>query len=170
MLTLLTEAAMTEEEVADLALGTAGVGAIFGAMLGSILICALIWYVIQVIAYWKIFNKMGEAGWKSIIPFYNGYIVYKNTWNTKMFWITIGLACLVGVFNGLMEGGNVVFALIALVAAVVLLVIEIKSTIYLGKAFDKGTGFIVGLVLLSPIFMLILGFGSAEFIGNQSEQ
>ena len=29
---------------------------------------AFIFYILQVIAYWKIFTKAGEEGWKSIIP------------------------------------------------------------------------------------------------------
>ena len=32
---------------------------------------AFIFYILQVIAYWKIFTKAGEEGWKSIIPIYN---------------------------------------------------------------------------------------------------
>ena len=31
---------------------------------------AFIFYIPQVIAYWKIFTKAGEEGWKSIIPIY----------------------------------------------------------------------------------------------------
>ena len=38
----------------------------------------------------------------------------------------------------------------------------------LGKAFNKSSGFVVGLILLSPIFYMILGFGSAEYVGNKN--
>lgn len=40
---------------------------------------AFIFYILQVIAYWKIFTKAGEEGWKSIIPIYNGYVQYRLT-------------------------------------------------------------------------------------------
>ena len=33
--------------------------------------------IVAIIAYWKIFTKAGEAGWKSIIPFYNVYTLLK---------------------------------------------------------------------------------------------
>ena len=36
----------------------------------------------------------------------------------------------------------------------------------LGKAFNQSTAFILGLLLLSPIFQMILGFGKAEYVGN----
>ncbi len=35
------------------------------------------------------------------------------------------------------------------------------------KAFGQGTGFGIGLIFLNPIFIAILGFGSAEYIGPQ---
>lgn len=39
----------------------------------------------------------------------------------------------------------------------------------LAAAFGKSKGFGVGLWLLNPIFMLILGFGSSAYVGNQSQ-
>lgn len=35
------------------------------------------------------------------------------------------------------------------------------------RSFDRGFLFTLGLFFLSPIFMAILGFGSAEYIGPQ---
>ena len=45
-------------------------------LLGSYIFLVIAWYIILVIANWKIFTKAGEAGWKSIIPIYNSYVVY----------------------------------------------------------------------------------------------
>ena len=36
----------------------------------------------------------------------------------------------------------------------------------LGQAFGKSTGFIIGLIFLTPIFEMILGFGSAQYVGT----
>ena len=41
----------------------------------------------------------------------------------------------------------------------------IVSMVKLGKAFNKSTGFIIGLIFLTPIFEMILGFGSAQYVG-----
>lgn len=43
------------------------------ASLGTIFILVIGWYILQVVAYWKIFEKAGEPGWKAIVPFYNTY-------------------------------------------------------------------------------------------------
>lgn len=39
------------------------------ASIGTIVILAVGWYVLLAIAYWKIFEKAGEPGWKALIPF-----------------------------------------------------------------------------------------------------
>lgn len=30
--------------------------------------------IVAFISWWKIFEKAGEAGWKSLVPFYNAFI------------------------------------------------------------------------------------------------
>ena len=37
--------------------------------------------VIRYVANWKIFQKMGEPGWKALIPFYGPYILFKRVWD-----------------------------------------------------------------------------------------
>ena len=39
--------------------------------------------------------------------------------------------------------------------------------IMLAKAFGKGAGFTVGLILLNTIFIMILGFGSSSYQLNR---
>jgi hypothetical protein len=40
----------------------------------------------------------------------------------------------------------------------------------LAKSFGRGTGFALGLIFLSPIFLLILGFGSDRYLGPSAAQ
>ena len=49
--------------------------------------------VLYILAYWMIFRKAGEAGWKALIPFYGTYIEYKLFWNNRMFvlWLIMAL-------------------------------------------------------------------------------
>ena len=37
----------------------------------SFFFIAVIWYVLCLIARWKVFDKAGIAGWKSLIPIYS---------------------------------------------------------------------------------------------------
>ncbi|NZA37287.1 DUF5684 domain-containing protein [Eubacterium callanderi] len=45
----------------------------------------------------------------------------------------------------------------------------IIQTHKLSKAFGHGAGYTIGLLLLRPVFILILGFGSAEYKGNPEQ-
>lgn len=134
---------------------------------GSVaLIIAAVCWVLQIIANWKIFTKAGEAGWKSVIPVYSGYISYKIAWNPGMFWI--GLICTVylNYLNLMMEQPDTIWISIGGAAAILSAVINIIFVYRLAKVFGKGIGFVFGLLFLQPVFILILGLGSAEYQGN----
>ena len=98
--------------------------------------------VVTLVAQWKIFTKAGRPGWAAIVPFYNLYIAFEiagmNGWMFLLLCIPIV---------------NIVFAF--------------KLYIGLAKAFGKSTGFGVLSVFFTTICMLILGFGSAEYVGKE---
>ncbi len=137
-------------------------GAIVATSVITIVCCVLL-----VIANWKIFTKAGEAGWKAIIPFYNAWVEYKFTWNPNMFFVALVLAIIVGLGQAI---ANPVFAVIALLASIGAMVFSIVENYKLSKAFGHGVGFTIGLIFLSFIFRLILGFGSSQYQGNPSAQ
>ena len=157
---------MSEEQIAY-----AAAGGIIGSVATVGAIVYLIWYIVRFIANWKIFTKAGEAGWKSIIPFYNQYITFNLCWDTKFFWISLIVLFLSGFFSSLstmIAGVGLLFSLISSACSIAAAVITIIMLVKLADCFGKGKGFAVGLVLLEPIFRLILGFGSAEYVGKKS--
>lgn len=102
-------------------------------------------FIVAVIAgWWKIFEKAGEEGWKAIVPIYNVIILLKIV-GRDWWWVLLMLIPFVGL---------IVWIIIAL---------------DLAKAFGKGTGFAIGLIFLSPIFALILGFGSDTYKGTSAQ-
>ena len=98
--------------------------------------------IVFLIAEWKIYTKAGQPGWAVIIPFYNLWVFYKIICGrgTAMFRLLIPLY-------------NIYW--------------EIKTMIKMAHAYGKSTGFGVGLIFLSPIFILILAFGDAKYVGPQ---
>lgn len=48
----------------------------------------LAFFVLNIVAGWKIFEKAGQPGWASIVPFYNSYIRYKIFWGNG--WLFFG--------------------------------------------------------------------------------
>ena len=133
---------------------------------GMYLMIAFAWWILQIIANWRIFIKAGEDGWKSIIPIYGDYISYKIAWQPAYFWLTLILGIVSSYLQGTLETGEslTVYMLVILIK-IILVVISIMYSIKLARAFGRGTGFAIGLIFLQPIFMLILGFGDDRYYG-----
>ena len=158
------EAAGISEEAASGAIA----GAITGAMVGAAAALIIIWFILQVIADWKIFTKAGEAGWKSIIPIYNYYVEYGICWVP-----TNGLAYAVAIYVAnivsTVPDASPLLMVLSIVLGVLAIILHIKESLYLAKAFGKGTGFGVCLILFGPIARMVLGFGKAEYMGNPNK-
>lgn len=108
----------------------------------SYMIILLVISILILAGTWKVFEKAGESGWKCLIPFYNTYIQTKiATGNGWLF--LVYLIPLVGGFFG------------------------IYVMYKLAQAFNKGFGFTLGLIFLPVIFYPMLGFGNAEYYGQQ---
>jgi hypothetical protein len=96
--------------------------------------------ILMIASVWKIFTKAGQPGWAAIVPFYNTYTILKIVGRPGI-WLLLMFIPLV----------NIVIAIIVMVD--------------LAKAFGKGGGFAVLLILLSVIGFPMLAFGSARYIG-----
>ena len=130
---------------------------------------SLIWYIIIVIADWRIFIKAGEAGSKSLIPILNTYVTFKIAWNGTMFWIRAATLTLGSVFTSIAGEDRVFLAIIGAVFALASCIINIICLHKLSKAFGHGILFTLGLLFLNPLFTLILGLGESEYIGPNGE-
>lgn len=89
-------------------------------------------------AGWKVLTKAGEPGWGMFVPVYNLYLICKIAGRPE-WWL--------------------ILFFIPLVNVVIWLIISMD----VAKAFSKGPGFGIGLWLLSPLFIPILGFGSSTY-------
>ena len=123
-------------------------------------IIAIAFYVMFVIAHWKIFTKAGQKGWTSIIPFLNIFVLVKII-KRPMWWaVIISLGLILG--NSLSDaasGLQIVGGLIGIAAAILFII----TLFDLSKAFGHGIGFGLGLVFFNFIFALILAFGSSTY-------
>ena len=127
---------------------------------------ALLLGLITLIAMWKIFKKAGQAGWKVLIPVYSDYIMFKISWKVKYFWIAMLLMFVGGMVVGIAPYIPEYYSLLMIaqwVLYVPAIMIVLKLPFKLARAFRKGFGFGLGLLLLPCIFCPILGFGKAKF-------
>ena len=61
---------------------------------------------------------------------------------------------------------NEYMSLIAIILVILVILISLIQLSKLSKAFGHGFFFTLGLIFVSPIFMLILGFGGSKYRGN----
>ena len=96
--------------------------------------------ILYLISIWRLFVKLGEKGIYSIIPIYNIYILSNKLLGNGIFFIGF---------------------LIPIVNIILMIYLNYK----LGKMFNKNIIFIIGLIILNPIFLIILSFDNSDYIG-----
>jgi hypothetical protein len=116
---------------------------IMGAIIALLFLAIELVIIVAIIAgFWKVFVKAGKPGWAAIIPIYN-VIVLLQIAGKPLWWIILFLIPLVNIIMSIFVG------------------------IAVSRKFGKGDGFGVGLGLLGFIFYPILGFGDAQYQGDQ---
>lgn len=137
----------------------AAVGAFLGAALIWIVCVAIAYEILLIVSYWKLYNKAGEKGWKAIIPFYNEFIRYKLTWKKSIFWILLVLGIVSGVLSNLVNDNQITgvaaaFTILFVLALLIaFIVISIIGEVKLAKAYGKGAGFAIILILSGCVFL-----------------
>lgn len=127
-------------------------------LFGGILIVFLLMFimiipllVVYFIGLWKLFKKAGVDGWKSLIPFYNTFVLAEiagiGWWYPA---IIIGTSILSTSDSTL----SVVFSLVSIGA-------NFFIFYNLSKKFHQGVGFAVLITLFSFIMIPVLGFSKS---------
>jgi uncharacterized protein DUF5684 len=110
-----------------------------GSAVGGLIYLAVV--ILEIVAMWKLFTKAGRPGWAAIVPIYNLYVLVKVAGR---------------------EGWWVILYFIPLVNVVVWFIVAID----IARNFGRSTGFGIGIALLSFIFIPILAFGDARYVGS----
>ena len=99
---------------------------------------SLILTVLSVVGMWLLFKKANKAGWRSLVPILNVYTL-----------VQIG------------DGSGLKFLLFFI--PVVNVIYYVIFGFRLARAFGKGTLFGIALLICPPLFILVLGLGSARY-------
>ena len=145
-------------------------GGIVGGVFAAVAVCVLIWYVLQIIACWRMFEKAGEPGWKTLIPIYNNYIMFKIVDMKAWFWWMFGISVVFSIIsaaNGCTDTACTSTSPLLLFSAFVFLIIaivcEVIYSLRTSRAFGHGIGFAIGLFFFQPIFLMIIGYGKSKY-------
>ncbi len=106
----------------------------------GVIVFYLIVVILLIASMWKIYTKAGKPGWAAIVPIYN-YVVLLDIVGKPVWWIVLLFIPLVNFI-------------------VAIMVINLLS-----KSFGKGVGFTIGMIFLPFIFIPMLAFGDAQYVG-----
>lgn len=137
--------------------------------------------VFQYVCLWKIFVKAGQEGWKALIPVYNAVVLFKliglSPYLLLLYLIPFVFIFIMVFAVALMAIGSeiasIVFAIILGIFILIIMGVYALNVVYmvhLGKAFNKSTAFIVGLVLVPVVFQAILAFDKQSVYGLKKKE
>jgi hypothetical protein len=127
---------------------TAGIAAFFAAFFLVFVAIGLV----TLIGMWKVFAKAGQPGWAVLVPIYN-IIVLLRVAGLPWYWVFAPFVMIIPILGWI---------------AYIVWIVWVHHRI--STRFGQGVGFTIGLTLLGPIFWLILGFGSAQYVAEQPAQ
>lgn len=128
--------------------------------------------IVLLAASCKVYEKMGEDGWKAIIPIYSIYVLNTKIQKRNPWLIVISIVFSISLFYIPHESLLCYYyedydRLLILLS--ILLIITLINLIYIGilyygiaKGFKKSKGFAWGLIFLPIIFFSILAFSEKE--------
>ena len=103
------------------------------------LLVPLLLVIIMIAAMWRVFEKAGEAGWKSIVPFYNLYVLILIAGKPGWWFLIIAFVPLIG------------------------LIFYLLVCLSLAQKFDKGPIYGVLLCFFGFIMFPLLAFDNSSY-------
>ena len=104
------------------------------------IILLLATFIVTMGGYWRLFTKAGKPGWAVLVPIYN-VIIWQKISGKPLWWL---LLYAVPVVN---------------------LVVGVLAVFGIASNFGKGKAFAVGLLLAPYVFVPVLAFGNAQYVG-----
>ena len=139
------------------------IGIILLVLVGLI---AAVMAILSFVAWCKAFTKAGIPWERMFVPFYGQYTQYSIAGAGAIFWINLLAPIAMSIITTVM---TLIHPYVGLffyfVFLVLIFVLHCFYCVKLARAFGYGGGFAVGLILLNPIFIMILGFGSSTYMG-----
>ncbi|MCF0111649.1 MAG: hypothetical protein HUJ58_07100 [Erysipelotrichaceae bacterium] len=133
-------------------------------------IVVILAFLLGIIGRFFVFKKMGIKPWLALIPVAGEYAVYKKCERTWHFIFLAGIATIITgvlVFNGytgthpLIPSYYEKVLLLVVVLSILYIIVYMYKRISFG--FGHDVGYLAGLLLLNPVFLLILAFSKDRF-------
>ena len=120
--------------------------AAFVTFFATFFIIALAIAILALVANYKLFEKAGVEGWKSIIPFYNVYVATVDIAKLDVIWfilLFLGFIPVIGTLASIVASINIVYSIC--------------------RRFTKDSDLRIISTILFSIFIFVFAFGKYEY-------
>ena len=126
----------------------------------ALFIYCIVAIIVLVISKCIIYKKNGTRWWYALIPVFNSYILFKMLWNTKHFFISLGISASLTIISRLIPQNNLLLfslrSLLLIVVGIVLITYDILLYTKLARRYNKPDKFVYGMFFLPPVYFMIL--------------
>ena len=131
--------------------------------------------LLSLAANWRLFQKMGYEGWKSVIPLYNQFLLFKavfgNGWLALVVWfmpviagfLSVGVLFITARVLHLQAISTLLSMLILIAAVIIVVFLCLKLMFGLARNFHRPASFGWGLLLMPTLFTFLLAFSSSTY-------
>ena len=127
-------------------------------------------FAFRIICWWIIFRKMHIRPWVSLIPLVSDYMIFKRCWRAMPF-VLLAISSLVlavivpltGYLDMNLPIPGIFKTRMQTVALILFLLIQIMKYKHLAFVFGHDAVFLMGLLVLNPIFLGILAFSGQQY-------
>ena len=138
----------------------------------GILLCVLALVVLFYIAWGRMLHKAKLPWERLFVPYFGQFWQYRFAGATWVFWANLiapllaVIAIAIAAASGSAAAFQTTWGMSLILLMIVLIVLRCIYCVKLSKSFGHGFFFGMGLLLLNYIFILILGYGGSEYVGE----
>lgn len=121
--------------------------------------------LLLLVSEWRVLEKAGEKGWKTLIPFYNIYVSHHVMGMAHIWFIleiivwTIEL--LLEILEPIPDWLEIGFGIPTAIITIISMIVHANC---MGKCFGKSRLYRVGLLLLPEVCLPMIAFGKSTYI------
>jgi len=123
--------------------------------------------ILNIIAEWIIFKKVGRKGWESLIPFYNFWILTTKVANLNWWWMIIYLSPFIALFICILLNIQNILMILIIIISFILCYFSAYVCFYnIAKKFNKRWIEALAMLLIPTIMFPIMAFSKNWIYDN----
>ncbi len=121
--------------------------------------------LLLLVSEWRVLEKAGEKGWKTLIPFYNIYVSH-HVMGMAHIWFILEIIVwpielLLEILDPVPDWLEIGFGIPTAIITIISMIVHANC---MGKCFGKSRLYRLGLLLLPEVCLPMIAFGKSKYI------